>query len=612
MFSVSSITISLVSLFLSLALFFYTGAYSKLIKFLFTLGIFISGIFYLAFWVANRFTGNGITEGVIYHLKTNILAAGLSEYFSLILISAAIILALFIFSVWLFFFHSNRKERLPGLLVVALVVISLFSNPTTAKLEDLTSNRTISQQEQTQKTGFYKYYKKPQIKQTSGAKNLVFIYAEGLERTYFNKKTFPNLVPNLRKFEDQSISFRNITQDRYSSYTMGGMVASQCGFPLVSPSHGNAMSEMDSYLESATCLGDLLKRQNYYLSYMGGASLKFGGKGMFFRDHGFDEMKGLEQLGDGIKNKNKNEWGINDDVLFDKAYKKFTKLSEEKDRFGLFLLTLGTHHPSGHLSQSCRHEDYNIDNPMLKAVKCSDKIISKFIKKIRKSDYSDDTTIVLASDHLSLPNKASDLLEQNKRRNLFIINTPNKKSKKIDKPGGTLDIGTTILPYIGFEGTISLGRNLSDPTSRSNIRKVKKNLTKWKPYFHQFWNFPKIRRKITIKPAQERIKIDNREFNIPVLIELSDEFETKLRFEEALSDYHPLNEQIGSIITHNKPFILIEKCTKMNEITTKKIKSSNYCIMAGKGNNKIFHKKIPQGFSLTKQKVSEIVERDKK
>lgn len=344
-------------------------------------------------------------------------------------------------------------------------------NPAIHDLLALSSLRTSPEK-------FSDNYLKPDIEQTSRAKkNLIVIYAESLERTYFDTAIFPGIIKYLKNIESKSIDFSNIIQVPYTHNTIAGFVSSQCGIPLVATSHGNSMSGMDTFLQRAVYLGDLLHEQGYDLSFFGGADIRYAGKNKFFKTHNFHEFLGDTELRKRIPDKsNLNNWSLNDDVLLDIAYDRFTDLSKGNKPFGLFILTLGTHIPDGHISKSCKKIIHQEEpNKMLNAVTCTDYLISKFINKILQSPYAKETTIVLQSDHLAMKNSAYELLKLGNRKNLFMIfDTQLKRSKEIKKLGSTLDISPTILPFIGFKGTMGSGRDLLDP-------KVKKLRNKTDP-----------------------------------------------------------------------------------------------------------------------------------
>ena len=114
------------------------------------------------------------------------------------------------------------------------------------------------------------------------------------------------------------------------------------------------MAKMDQDLPGAVCIGDLLKSVAYKSHYMGGAALQFAGKGKFYNTHGFSGVSGLEELRENLgQDISFSEWGIYDPDLLQLAEERFLDLSEAGDPFGLFLLTLDTHHPKGHIPEKC-------------------------------------------------------------------------------------------------------------------------------------------------------------------------------------------------------------------------------------------------------------------
>ena len=587
-------TLSLLSGFLfliSLATFIKKGnSLSILAKLIFVLLVFIYIILFLFYQICNYFTGAGITKSVLYYLKFGISEAGYKEYPELIISSIFFVLFSLFISVWLL------KIRLPKIdnaiyykhLILLPIIMSLLFNPIlveTYKLS-LPTPKLFNGTNDTS-TNFYDYYKTPTITQESQKKNIIYIYAEGLEKTYFDEKLFPNLTPNLSKIKAKSTSFENILQDKYSEHTIGGIVASQCGFPLITPSHANSMAGMDTYLESATCLGDLLSQESYYLSFYGGASLNFAAKGQFFETHSFDEIKGRNELSPLLEDSSyTNGWGLYDDTLLEIAYQRFTELSQKKENFALFTLTLDTHHPKGAPSKSCDNIIYSDgDNPILNAVACSDYLISNFINKIRESEFSNNTIIVVTSDHLAQKNSAMNLLKQGERRNLFFINTPESDSgQKIYTNALTLDIAPTILPFIGYSGDIGFGRNLLGEEKDDYKINNSYDFSLWTKNITNFWNFPEIKDSITINTDKNIVRIDDREFKYPILIEIDNNLSTKLKFQFNTSEYYTLNTYFSKL-KENISFLLIDKCLSTNEISENNIFSKDYCSLSGKASN---------------------------
>ncbi|MCK4824891.1 sulfatase-like hydrolase/transferase, partial [bacterium] len=586
--------------------------------------VFASVILYSIFGMSDYFTGNGIDESTIFHFKYGLGGAGFSEYLELIVTSVVLIILGTIFVVWILSkrVKSNSRLLVNNYTAHILVLVSLLLNPATADLyshlsyqsSTAVANKLYKEPFITKPTtnDFNKFYREPYITKVMGeTKNLVVIYAESLERTYFDETIFPGLIKGLRKLESKSTYFTNIKQVAGTRWTIGGMVASQCGIPLFTPSHGNSMSGMDEFLPSAICLGDLLHNEGYELIYYGGADLAFAGKGKFYASHGFDEISGKDELlADLADESYKSGWGLFDDSLFDLAYKRFVELSALDDKFGLFLLTLDTHHPKGHLSKSCQGKIYDDGlNPMLNAVACSDYLITEFINEIMQSPYGEKTVVVLLSDHLAMRNTASNLLKKSERRNLFMIIEANaNRSTEIQELGSPLDIGATVLPFIGYNGSIGLGRNLNDTNqSIAEIEYIQKNLLAWKSSVSQFWDFPKIRDFVEIDITAKTLKIDDRVFDIPVLIELNADLETTLKFQFHRSGGHKKLIDHLLMLDNNRAFILIDECANVNELD-EELGQTGFCLIAGNGDKYVKKTRLYGNVTLASDDIRGFIE----
>lgn len=579
-------------------------------SFYYFLLIFLS-IFFL---VANHFTGNGINEAVLYHIVVGLEGAGFSEYWRIILEGISIIIIGIIVFLWVFL--NKRKNKGEEIIKwqyysIVLINIALLFSPTTHTFFDIFKSSFFLNDKET--TDFKNYYKPPNLTKASQKDfNLIFIYAESLERTYFDEKLFPGLITGLREIEKNSTYFTNIKQVAGTEWTMGGIVASQCGIPLISTSHRNSMAGLEAFLSGATCLGELLKDAEYKLSYYGGAKLLFAGKGQFLSTHKFDEIYGLKELLPKLPDRSyASSWGLYDDSLFEFAFKDFMQRSQSDQKFATFLLTLDTHHPKGHLSKKCAGQVYKDgSNPILNAVKCSDSLISDFVAKVKNSKYGDKTVIVIASDHLAMRNTAYDLLRKGDRENLFMIVSPSFSEKReIKKVGSTLDIAPTILNVLGYESAVGLGRNLLGEGNSiiTEFDRLDDKLKTWKPELLKFWDFPKIRKSILIDYNGLYIKIDKRKYNFPVLINFNEKLETNMWFrfytepnQKILTDH--INE-----FEKGEPFLWIDTCDEINKIYPVSWKS-DFCMAIGKkdhGDVKV--KKLEKTLGISATEILKVV-----
>ncbi len=424
----------------------------------------IESSFFFSYYLQNA----GFNEAFFYHIRPDLLYAGLNENLPILLGMILCLLGFLILSSSSISRERARKIWMPPL-ALGLLVFGLFISPPAKALVNYVENFSLANKDNDLFQNFPELQSSKLKVEFSKQKknNIVLIYTESLEQRFFDETLFPNLVPNLKRLKEQSIDFSNVSQGVGAGWTIGGIVASQCAYPL-SVSHDvnrNDLSMFDEFLPNAICLGDLLGKDGYNLTFIGGADARFAGKGDFLGSHGYKEVLGFDDLQATLSDQSYvNAWGVFDDTLFDYALRKFMTMSSEESPFLLTLLTLDNHGPIGYLSKSC--ETYGLgQNSSLNSIHCTDQLVSKFIEQIRNSPYSKDTIIIVLSDHLAMRNKATDLLEtsQMPRRLTFFVNTPDSKREQNTNPGIHYDIAPTILDFVGYKivGQMGFGAPLT-------------------------------------------------------------------------------------------------------------------------------------------------------
>lgn len=557
----------------------------------------------IAYIGADYFTDEGINDAVIYHVIYGVEDAGIAEYYLIIIIVFILFLLSFIFS----YFHYRiiynsihpKPKKLKAIISKVFLLSSLLIHPTIGAFWNLTPYNDSKNIELTER--FLDHYRTPTIESiTDKHPNFIYIYAESLERTYFDQKLFPELTDGLRQLETNNTSFFDIQQVSGTGWTVAGMTASQCGLPLVTPSGGNSMSGMDTFYDGAICMGDLLYNEGYHLVFRGGASLDFAGKGKLYKSHNFSEVSGKNELLPTLINQDYHtSWGLYDDSLMDNVFNKFLKLSASDKKFALFTLTLDTHHPNGHPSKSCDDIKYmDGSNPILNAVRCSDFILSNFIRRVQKSPYGNNTVIIISSDHLAMKNTATDLLNEGNRKNMFIVIDPNQKSTstQVLKTGSMLDVGPTLFHTLGFQVSLGLGRNLfsEDIPLISKIDNFNTHLGSWYPEISKFWNFKKIDTDIQFNVPHKKIHIGDRNYKFPILLKLDKELASTPFFE-----FDKSKKLYKQLIDFDKDdsFIWVDKCHKINVLEST-LNHTKYCFALGKMGGKIIGSSVDENTTI--------------
>lgn len=304
----------------------------------------------------------------------------------------------------------------------------------------------------------------------TAGKNVVIVYLEGLERMYTQPEVFPGLTPFLTRAAQTGLTFTDMQQTRGTTFTVAGILSSQCGTPLLFPQGpgGNDILK-NGFLQEGFCLGDILDTAGYRQVFMGGASTRFAGKGLFLSAHGYREVLGKEELEPLMDDPAYlNNWGLYDDTLLDLAADKFDELAANTDRpFNFTVLTVDTHPPDGTVSKSC--EPYaRIDNNIFHAVHCTDQLVEKFVTHLQQSPAWDDTVVLLMSDHLHMRNTGMDYYPPEFERRLYATILNGDRTGSVDIPSVHMDIAPTLLGMMGVQhqqGFLA-GRNLLQPDAQ--------------------------------------------------------------------------------------------------------------------------------------------------
>lgn len=552
-------------------------------------------------WLASDyFTGEGFNEAVNYHLRVGLEGAGFMEYLGIALISVVLLIAAIIVS-WrvarfLLKGAGVHNSAVAVFCLVAFPFLCLFHPTVNGFLNGFNaalygpgsvaarwlSTKTLHFGES---ADFDDFYIEPKVSWNGNPpRNLVMLYVESLEMSYFDEERFPGLISELRTLEKEAIRFTDYRQLHGSGFTMGGIVASQCGLPLVTSGHPNSMRGMDEFMPDAICLGDVLSTRGYSLHYMGGAQLSFAGKGKFFDTHAFDSVSGLEALQPMLDDPGYvSSWGLFDDSLLQQFKARFEELSRAGSPFALVGLTMDTHHPNGHHSQSCDGYEYGDgSNRMLNAVKCADRLVSETIKNIRDSEWGKDTVLVVASDHLALKNSVLDRLSSGPRRNLlWVFPAGEYEPRAIDKLGSSLDTAATVVDFLGSTSSaFGLGRSMVSeaPSLESEIPHANWQIREWRNKLKKFWSFPEWIDSLEIDGENLLINVNGKPYKAPALLQIEDGALGSAQFE---FDSNLTLDSFVREADEDQLFAWVDDCRRIRAMSLA-LPEHGYCAFVGK------------------------------
>ncbi len=474
---------------LSLALYFISAFYplsKRFVQFVYALTVlnFILGAIYL---VANSFSGQGINDAVWYHISYVIGIREMIQYWEVVFILPFLFVLMLLlrrlslklsglkFSTALVAGTSVSFQVFMCCILMSLSVAAITINPFSTDVVALT--KKIYLNKTTRELESYLVSELPSA--AAEPASFVYIYAESLERTLFDEKRYPGLMPNLSALKAKSVSIEGIYQAPMTDWTIAGITASLCGVPLAVYATGrNAQITFGDFIPKSGCVVDWLVQDQYHLQFMGGADKEFAGKGNFFHDHGFEKVYGKQELQELSKDPlPESRWGIYDDALLSAAFANWQALDKTNDRYGLFVLTLDTHSPVGHATPVCKDSVYGDgSNAMLNSVHCSDRLLANFIQKLLAESTRKNLVVVLASDHLMMKNFVGLDPDDPERTNLFMAFSKNNAPALLKRNATTLDIAPTFLHLLGYDNRgFSLGRNLFKPDATLSERLGREN-----------------------------------------------------------------------------------------------------------------------------------------
>lgn len=307
-------------------------------------------------------------------------------------------------------------------------------------------------------------------------RNLVYIYLESVEMTFADRASGgafeKNAIPELTKlatgegecFSGDKTSLNGGYVTTGSSYTMGALVAQTAGIPIVGSIGNAAASYADSFYPGLKTIGDILNEQGYDQVFMCGSGASFGGRALYFKEHGGYQIFDYDYARDNgyISKDYRVWWGYEDEKLIEFAKKRLTELSGGGKPFNLTMLTADTHFEDGYFCGLCKNE---FETQYSNVMACSSRQISGFIDWMKQQDFYKDTTIVIVGDHPTMDADYCQSVEDSygRRSYVCVLNSAVEVEKPSHREYTTYDLFPTTLAAMGVKikgNRLGLGTNL--------------------------------------------------------------------------------------------------------------------------------------------------------
>ena len=308
-------------------------------------------------------------------------------------------------------------------------------------------------------------------------RNLIYLYLESMEVGFADPADGGvkevSRIPELtglayedghENFSGQEKTLNGAFSPYGTTWTIGGMFAQTSGLPLKISIDRSAMYTQESFFPGIRTLGDILEDEGYRQILMVGSDAVFGGRELYFTEHGHYEMRDYNWAKETgrIPPDYKVFWGFEDEKLYEFARDTLTELAGAEEPFNLTLLTVDTHFPDGYVCEDCEDafgEDY--DN----ALSCSSRKAAEFVRWIKEQPFYENTTIVLCGDHPTMKSGYMDGVPEEERKTytLIINGAAENKAPGSMRLYSTFDLFPTTLAAMGAEiegNRLGLGTNL--------------------------------------------------------------------------------------------------------------------------------------------------------
>ena len=312
-------------------------------------------------------------------------------------------------------------------------------------------------------------------------RNLIYIFMESMENTYFSIDQGGLLenssIPELYELADDHVNFScssdigGLYAGPGGTWTIGAMVSHTAGIPLKAAidAGGITCGKEDAFLPGVNSLTDILHENGYYQTLMVGSDSSYGNRKQYFMNHSIDQVYDLYSAReDGVVPQDYRVWwGMEDRHLYKYAEQELTEISKNNQPFAFFMLTVDTHHIGGYVCPDCG-DSYTRQYENVQA--CASRQLLEFLQWLQGQDFYEDTTIVIVGDHPSMDQGyMNEIGAEDFERCVYncFVNSAVEPVKTREREAFTLDMFPTTLAAMGchIEGErLGLGTNLFSDT----------------------------------------------------------------------------------------------------------------------------------------------------
>jgi phosphoglycerol transferase len=305
--------------------------------------------------------------------------------------------------------------------------------------------------------------------------DLLLIYLEGVDRQFADPAVWDDLYQPLQELEAEGTSFTRVGQIAGTGWSLAGMVATQCGVPVVPKGllYRNNFEDIARFMPQVTCLGDVLADKGYAQSYVVGGDTKFGGISAFYATHQITRQIGLNEQKDLYPPAEFQaalaSWVVDDQMTLQTAQAEFETLVAGPGAFALTVETIAPHGRMGILSRRCNDgKTVTLSRDVRAVVGCLLEDTLRFVRAAQEMHATArpgrDLFILILSDHLNHNPGLPSVDAEFQGNNTAILIGPGVAAGAVNtKVGAMIDVYPMLLQAMGLSVppyAANLGRSL--------------------------------------------------------------------------------------------------------------------------------------------------------
>lgn len=297
----------------------------------------------------------------------------------------------------------------------------------------------------------------PQVTTPAVLPDVIMIYLEGLDRSFADQARYGDAYAGLLPVQAEGLDLTQIGQIAGTGWSIAGIVATQCGVPLLPNGmrNRNSFEAQTAFLPAQTCLSDILADHGYHSTYIVAANAAFAGQDHFMRSHQYDQIIDHATLRDWYDPDQLGQAYVagakayDDQMAFEAAARHYDEMIASPSPISMSIMTYGPHGQSGVLSRHCASDGRARAEPDLhQTVPCSISDALTLLDHIRASRGGRPTFIALMSDHLNHKPDSAVRMNTVTFLGLGLENFP--AGKVNTQPGAMIDVYPTTLALLGF------------------------------------------------------------------------------------------------------------------------------------------------------------------